>query len=163
MSLQRRGRRSALRAPLNRPVKFAQGGKEFEGKGIEVGTGGMSLWCTEPLPAGTMTTVSFTIPGRSIAITAMARVVWSRQPARGRKFGRMGLQFVALERRDRQAIHSFVNKLARNYRDLHIMLSTNKWQLEQLRQLASKARLEGFSDVQELKRRVARALEGFRA
>lgn len=156
-------RRRAQRAPLNRPVEMSVGRGKMIARGIEVGTGGMSVWCEKQLQIGEMVTVSFSLPASAIQLTAMARVVWQKPAPAGQAWWRIGLQFVVLPREERQLLRSFILKLARNYRDLHILLSMNKWKLEQLQELARKAHLSSFRDVQDLKRKVAKAMDGFRA
>ncbi len=156
-------RRHAQRAPLNRPVELMAGGRALIARGVEVGTGGMSVWCEKQIQAGEMVTVNFHLPGSASQLTAMARVAWQKPAPGGQAWWRIGLQFVALPREERQLLRSFILKLARNYRDLHILLSMNKWKLEQLQELARKAHLSSFRDVQDLKKKVARAMDGFRA
>jgi c-di-GMP-binding flagellar brake protein YcgR len=162
MAFHLQKRRRAHRAPLNRPVQISGTGGGQTARGIEVSTGGMSLWMQSQPKAGSMVTVNFTLPGSAFQITAMARVVWEKA-AGGKGWYKAGLQFVALPREERNIIGSYVNKLARCYRDLHILLSMNKWKFEQLQELARQANLESFRDVQDLKQKVARALDGFRA
>ncbi|HUU02474.1 MAG TPA: PilZ domain-containing protein [Myxococcota bacterium] len=163
MAYHLRKRRKAPRAPLNRPVELSVESKKHVGKGIEVGVGGMSIWCEKVYQSDVMVTLTFSLPGSARRITAMAKVAWIKAPAAGKKTGRMGVQFVALPREERDEIRSFVNRLAKNYRDLHIMLSMNKWKMERLKQLTSSLHLSSYRDIQELKRRVSKAMDGFRA
>lgn len=156
-------RRKAPRAPLNRPVQLQAGKHKLVCRGIEVGSGGMSLWSEKAFQPDTMVTVSFSLPASATTITAMARVAWCRQPASARSLARLGMQFVALSREERENIRSFVNRLAKNYRDLHILLAMNQWKMDQLQQLARRANLDSYRDVQDLKKKVAKAMDGFRA
>lgn len=163
MAYHLRKRRKAPRAPLNRPVELRVESKKTVGKGIEVGVGGMSVWCEKIFDKEVMVTLTFSLPGSAKRITAMAKVAWTKPPPAGKKTGRMGVQFVALPREERDEIRSFVNRLAKNYRDLHIMLSMNKWKMERLKQLTRRLHLSSYRDIQELKRRVNKAMDGFRA
>jgi Tfp pilus assembly protein PilZ len=163
MAYHLRKRRRAPRAPLNRPVEFKVDSSKHVGKGVEVGVGGMSIWTDKVYEKEKMCTITFSLPGSARRITAMAKVAWSKAPPEGRRKGRMGLQFVALPREEREEIRSFVNRLAKNYRDLHIMLSMNKWKMDRLKQLTKRVHLSSYRDIQELKKKVSKAMDGFRA
>ena len=162
MSFRLKKRRRTPRAPLNRPVRVKIGSKENNGRGIEVGIGGMSLWM-EPVPKkGQMVTVTFSLPGSARQIIAMSEVAWSTPAVAKQKKGRMGIRFVALPRDEREEIRSFVTKLARHYRDLHIMLAMNQWKMDRLKELTEAACVPAYSDLKELKERVKKAMDGFR-
>lgn len=163
MAYHLRKRRKTPRAPLNRPVQFELDGKKHMGKGLEVGIGGMSVWSDKIPSKGKMVTVNFSLPGSAKRIVAMAEVAWSKPPAKGKRKGRMGVRFVALPREERSEIRSFVTRLAKHYRDLHILLAMNKWKMDRLRELAKKANLGSYRDVKELKARVTKAMDGFRS
>ena len=163
MAYHLRKRRKTPRAPLNRPVQFEFDGKKHMGKGVEVGVGGMSVWSDKIPSRGNMVTVNFSLPGSPKRIVAMAEVAWSKPAIKGKRKGRMGVKFVALPREERGEIRSFVTRLAKHYRDLHILLAMNKWKLERLRELAKKANLTSYRDVKELKERVTKAMGGFRS
>lgn len=162
MSFRLKKRRSTPRAPLNRPVRVKVGDKERQGRGIEVGVGGMSLWLDAVPQKGQMVTVSFSLPNSAKQITAMSEVAWSKSGSSSQKRGRMGIRFVALPRDEREEIRSFVTRLARHYRDLHIMLAMNQWKLDRLKELTDAACVPPYSDVKELKERVKKAMDGFR-
>ena len=163
MAYHLRKRRQAPRAPLNRPVELIVDGKKAMGKGVEVGTGGLSAWMETPHKKNVMVTVRFSLPGSMRRITAMARVAWSKAPGAGKTTGRLGLQFVALPREEREDIRSFVNRLAKQYRDLHIMLAMNKWKMDKLKDLTKQLNLSSYRDVKELKKKVTKAMDGFRS
>jgi len=163
MAYHLRKRRRAPRAPLNRPVELSIDGSKHMCKGVEVGIGGMSVWTDKILEKNSMVTVTFSLPGSVRRITAMTKVAWAKPPASGKKNGRMGIQFVALPREERDEIRSFVNRLAKNYRDLHIMLSMNKWKMDRLKKLTKRVHLSSYRDIQELKEKVSKAMDGFRA
>lgn len=163
MAYHLRKRRKTPRAPLNRPVQFELDGKKHMGKGLEVGIGGMSVWSDTIPDKGKMVTVNFSLPGSARRIIAMSEVAWSKPPVRGKRKGRMGVRFVALPREERGLIRSFVTRLAKHYRDLHILLAMNKWKMERLRELAKKANLGSYRDIKELKARVTKAMDGFRS
>ena len=162
MSFRLKKRRSTPRAPLNRPVRVKVGNKEYQGRGIEVGIGGMSLWIGPVPDKGRMVTVTFSLPSSARQITAMSEVAWSTSNIAKGKKGRMGIRFVALPRDEREEIRSFVTRLARHYRDLHIMLAMNQWKLDRLKELTDAACVPPYSDVKELKERVKKAMDGFR-
>ena len=155
-------RRHAPRAPLARPVSVRAGTAEQVGRGIEVGIGGMSLWVNPAPPKGQMVTLSFFLPASPRQITAMAEVVWATPPVEGRKASRMGVRFVALSREERDEIRAFVNRLARHYRDLNMLLAMNEWKLDQIKALTAKALVDGYRDIKELKDKVRKAMDGFR-
>lgn len=162
MAFTLKKRRHALRAPLTRPVRVRQGEAERSGRGIEVGVGGMSLW-VHPLPAaGQVVTLIFSLPNSLRPITAMAEVVWATPAAGERKSGRTGVRFVALPREDREEIRAYVNRLAKHYRDLHILLAMNQWKMDQIRVLTARAHLDSYRDIKDLKDKVRRAMDGFR-
>lgn len=163
MAYHLRKRRKTPRAPLNRPVQFELEGTKHMGKGVEVGIGGMSVWSDKTPSKGKMVTVNFSLPGSPRRIIAMAEVAWSKPAIKGRRMGRMGVRFVALPREERSEIRSFVTRLAKHYRDLHILLAMNEWKMERLRELAKRANLTSYRDVKELKERVTKAMDGFRS
>ena len=163
MAYHLRKRRQAPRAPLNRPVEFNADGKKNMGKGIEVGIGGMSAWTEKVHEQDAMVTVTFSLPGSARRITAMSKVAWVKAAATGKRASRIGVKFVALPREERDEIRSFVNRLAKNYRDLHIMLSMNKWKMDRLKILTKRLHLGSYRDIKELKKRVIKAMDGFRA
>lgn len=138
------------------------GSKDSSGRGIEVGIGGMSLWMEAVAKKGQMVTVTFSLPGSARQITAMSEVAWATAGAARQKKGRMGIRFIALPRDEREEIRSFVTRLARHYRDLHIMLAMNQWKLDRLKELTEAACVPPYSDVKELKERVKKAMDGFR-
>lgn len=162
MAFTLKKRRRALRAPLTRPVRVRQGEAERSGRGIEVGVGGMSLWVHPAPTAGQVITLVFSLPNSLRPITAMAEVVWATPAAGERKSGRMGVRFVALPREDREEIRAYVNRLAKHYRDLHILLAMNQWKMDQIRDLTTRAHLDGYRDIKDLKDKVRRAMDGFR-
>jgi c-di-GMP-binding flagellar brake protein YcgR len=155
-------RRQAFRAPLNRPVQIKHGSAELPGRGIEVGIGGMSLWVNESLPKNGMVTVMFNLPASARQIVAMSEVVWSNPPIDGSRSGKIGVRFVALPREQREEIRAFVNRQAKHYRDLHMLLAMNEWKMEKLRELTAQAHLDAYRDIKDLKDRVRKAMDGFR-
>jgi len=163
MAFHLRKRRRVPRAPMNRPVQVQAGDNTLMGKGIETGIGGMSLWLDQPPEKGSMVTVSFSLPGSARSITAMSEVVWSQPRSQGKRVGRMGVRFVALPREERQEIRGFVNRLAKNYRDLHILLAMNEWKMERLKELTRRVGVTSYRDLKDLKARVAKAMDGFRS
>jgi uncharacterized protein (TIGR02266 family) len=163
MAFHLRKRRKAARAPLNRPVQIQKDQRKFMAKGAEVGVGGMSMWTDKPPKKGQMITVNFSLPGSARRITAMSEVVWSKPPSGGNRTGRMGIRFIALSRDDRDEIRSFVTRLAKHYRDLHILLAMNKWKMDRLKELTKRAHLTSYRDIKELKQRVSKAMDGFRS
>ena len=163
MAFHLRKRRQAPRAPLNRPVQVQVDGRKRMSKGVEVGVGGMSVWTDQVLEKGSMVTLTFTLPGSAHNITAMAEVAWCKPPPAGKRSGRMGVRFVALPREEREHIRSYVNRLAKHYRDLHILLAMNKWKMERLKELTKRVNLTSYRDIQELKELVNKAMDGFRA
>jgi Tfp pilus assembly protein PilZ len=162
MSFRLKKRRRAPRAPLSRPVQIRLAEREIVGRGIEVGIGGMSIWLEGPPDKGKMVTVTFSLPGVARRITAMSEVAWAKPAAPGKRNGRIGIRFVALPRDEREEIRTFVTRLARHYRDLHIMLAMNQWKLDRVKQLTEAAHIPAYRDVKELKERVKRAMDGFR-
>ncbi|MBW1872326.1 MAG: PilZ domain-containing protein, partial [Deltaproteobacteria bacterium] len=110
-----------------------------------------------------MVTVTFSLPGSARRITAMSKVAWVKAAPTGKRTSRIGVKFVALPREERDEIRSFVNRLAKNYRDLHIMLSMNKWKMDRLKILTKRLHLGSYRDIKELKKRVIKAMDGFRA
>jgi Tfp pilus assembly protein PilZ len=163
MAYHLRKRRKTPRAPLSRPVQFELEGTKHMGKGVEVGVGGMSVWADKIPSKGKMITVNFSLPGSPRRIIAMAEIAWSKPAVKGKRMGRMGVRFVALPREERDEIRSFVTRLAKHYRDLHILLAMNEWKMERLRELAKRANLTSYRDVKELKERVTKAMDGFRS
>jgi len=162
MTFRLKKRRKVPRAPLNRPVQVKVGNGTRNGRGIEVGIGGMSIWIEKPPDKGKMVTVTFSLPSSACRITAMAEVAWVTQAPEGKRNGRMGIRFVALPRDEREEIRSFVTRLARHYRDLHIMLAMNQWKLDRIKELTEAAHVPAYRDVKELKERVKKAMDGFR-
>lgn len=163
MAFHLRKRRKAPRAPLNRPVQILQEKNKYMAKGAEVGIGGMSMWTDKVVDQGKMVTITFSLPGSARRITAMSEVVWSKPPASGSRSGRMGVRFIALSREEREEIRTFVTRLAKNYRDLHILLAMNKWKMDRLKELTKRVHLTSYRDIKELKRRVSKAMDGFRS
>jgi hypothetical protein len=161
MAFTLKKRRKVPRAPLNRPVLVKSGEREFTGRGIEVGVGGMSLWL-DNLPRTPMLTVHFSLPGSSRRITAMAERVWTRPAAGEGRAAQLGVRFVALPRDEREEIRTYVTKLARCYRDLHILLAMNEWKLDRVQTLTQAAHIAAYRDMKELKERVQKAMDGFR-
>jgi len=161
MAFTLKKRRKAPRAPLNRPIAITAAGQELKGRGIEVGIGGMSLWI-DRLPAATVLTVTFSLPGSARRITAMGERVWARPAAADRRPAQLGLRFVALPRDEREEIRTFVTKLSRHYRDLHILLAMNEWKLDRIQDLVKVAHIPAFRDMKDLKERVQKAMDGFR-
>ncbi len=162
MGFRLKKRRRVPRAPLNRPVEVKIERREVMGRGIEVGIGGMSVWLESPPDKGKMVTVTFSLPGSARRITAMSEVAWNRPPVSGKRIGRMGIRFVALPRDERAEIRTFVTRLARHYRDLHIMLAMNQWKLDRVKKLTDEAHVQPYRDIKELKERVKKAMDGFR-
>lgn len=162
MSFRLKKRRRAPRAPLNRPVRIKIGERERNGRSIEVGIGGMSLWLDRAPGKGRMVTLYFNLPGSPQRITAMAEVAWSRPAVGGGRKGQMGVRFVALPRDERERIRTYVTHLARHYRDLHIMLAMNRWKLDRVMELTEAAHMPPYRDIKELKDRVKKAMDGFR-
>ncbi|MBN2495117.1 MAG: PilZ domain-containing protein [Deltaproteobacteria bacterium] len=162
MAFHLKRRRKAPRAPLNRAVQFKMGSEELSGRGIEVGVGGMSIWAERVPDKGSMVTLRFSLPGSARQVTAMAEVVWSRSPAGGKRNGSMGVKFIALPRDERNEIRSFVTRMARQYRDLHILLAMNEWKMERLKELTEAAHLSSYRDIKELKEKIKKAMDGFR-
>lgn len=162
MGFRLKKRRRAPRAPLSRPVQVKLADQETTGRGIEVGIGGMSIWLEGPPEQGKMVTVTFHLPGCARRITAMSEVAWSMPAAAGKRNGRIGIRFVALPREEREEIRSFVTRLARHYRDLHIMLAMSQWKLDRVKSLTESAHIPAYRDIKELKERVQKAMDGFR-
>lgn len=162
MTFRLKKRRRVPRAPLNRPVEIKVEDKARKGRGIEVGIGGMSIWLEKPPHEGQMVTVTFSLPASARRITAMAEVAWVKPAPEGKRNGRIGIRFVALPRDEREEIRTFVTRLARHYRDLHIMLAMNQWKLERIKELTEAAHVPAYRDVKELKDRVKKAMDGFR-
>jgi len=161
MAFTLKKRRKAPRAPLNRPIEVTVGGQQIKGRGIEVGIGGMSLWL-DRVPEAAVINVTFSLPGSAHRITAMCERMWSCPPAGERRSAQLGVRFVALSRDEREEIRIYVTKLARTYRDLHILLAMNEWKLDRVQELVRVAHIPAFRDLKDLKERVQKAMDGFR-
>jgi hypothetical protein len=155
-------RRHAIRAPLIRPVQVNLGDKQVMGQGIEVGTSGMSLWMNEVPEKGKMVTLSFFLPSNSRHILAMSEVSWRQPPIPDVRAGKVGVRFVALPREEREEIRSFINRIAKLYRDLNILLAKDDWKMEQVRAITEAAFVGSYRDIKDLKDKVRRAMDGLR-
>lgn len=156
-------RRRSHRAPFNRRVQIKNADSKSDCRSLNISMAGMAL-TTESMPKeGTVFTLTFSLPGSIQRIAAMSEVAWTRKLGKSKRKYKVGLRFIALGREEREEIDSFVKRLERSYRDLHFLLSKDQWQLEQIHKLAERSYLTPYKDTQELKKRVNRAMDGFRA
>jgi uncharacterized protein (TIGR02266 family) len=80
--------------------------------GSNVSAGGAFLKSELLLEEGEALSLEFSVPGHERPFRAQAKVAWVRRfPADGEEAG-MGLEFVAMEDHDRQALTQFLSRVA---------------------------------------------------
>lgn len=80
---------------------------------VNLGTGGLFLEMSDPLPAETPLTLEFSLPDRPSKIRCRGRVAWVNEPGKKKKAtlpAGIGLQFLDLSLDDLHAIREFVEK-----------------------------------------------------
>ena len=105
-------RRSATRAPVDRPIKlqFDDSMEVIEGLCSNVSIGGMFILFDNSRPPGSLVRFELEVPGNN-AIRGLGEVVWTRAKSDlGGPEAGFGLKFRFLEQRDRQMIFKLVSQ-----------------------------------------------------
>jgi serine/threonine-protein kinase len=101
-------RRRHARAPYLTPVRIQHMGGILDGRSEDVSLGGMLVVTSGPAPSGNVAIIRFALPTTGRVVGVRAHVRWTRQQP-GRTA--MGLEFIDLDERAREAIASYVSWL----------------------------------------------------
>ena len=103
--------RGLARVSLEAEVQIIHGQQELRATARNVSRGGIFVESDRAMPLAAEVALEFRLPEAKHSLAPTAQVIWHRPPANGFAHG-MGLQFLALESAEAEAIDSFIYERA---------------------------------------------------
>ena len=102
--------RSGRRVPIQLLVDYKADGNYLFDFCKDLGTGGVFIQTTKPLPMGALIDLTFTIPDSKETLMTKGTVIWVQDPVIGRKdlMPGMGVQFKGFSGDQRRLLEEFV-------------------------------------------------------
>lgn len=100
------------RIPIQMLVDYRSGGNYLFDFCRDMGTGGVFIETTKPLPVGSDLELTFTIPDSKETLSTTGRVIWAQPPVADRKdisVG-MGVQFANFSEHHRRTLDQFIQR-----------------------------------------------------
>lgn len=104
--------REQVRVPVQLLVDYRADGHYLFDFCRDLGTGGVFIETSSPLPAGSTLDLTFTIPDSKQTLRTSGTVIWAQPPVDGRKnlTPGMGIQFSGFTGEQRTALEEFVRR-----------------------------------------------------
>lgn len=100
------------RVPIQLLVDYKADGSYLFDFCRDLGTGGVFIQTSKPLPTGSDIDLTFTIPDSKETLNTKGTVIWAQQPVAGRKdlVPGMGVQFSGFSGEQRRLLEGFVER-----------------------------------------------------
>jgi|LauGreDrversion4_2_1035121.scaffolds.fasta_scaffold02529_2 type IV pilus assembly protein PilZ len=100
------------RVPIQLLVDYRADGSYLFDFCRDLGTGGVFIQTSKPLPTGSTIDLTFTIPDSKETLNTKGTVIWAQQPVGGRKdlVPGMGVQFSGFSGEQRRLLEGFVER-----------------------------------------------------
>jgi uncharacterized protein (TIGR02266 family) len=103
--------RSGRRIPIQLLVDYKSDGNYLFDFCRDLGTGGVFIQTTKPLPTGSAIDLTFTIPDSKETLNAKGTVIWVQgQVSKSEASAGMGVQFAAFSNDQRKLLEDFVKR-----------------------------------------------------
>lgn len=104
--------RTDHRVPIQLLVDYRSGGNYLFDFCRDVGSGGVFIETSKPLPMGAEMELTFTIPDSKETLRTVGKVIWSQAPIQDRKdiTAGMGVQFTNFSEQNRKTLDQFISR-----------------------------------------------------
>ena len=104
--------RTDHRVPIQMLVDYKSGGNYLFDFCRDLGTGGVFIESSKPLPVGSDLELTFTIPDSKETLRTSGKVIWSQPPIQDRKevLPGMGVQFANFSESNRKTLDKFIER-----------------------------------------------------
>lgn len=151
----RSNQRKLPRAPIQAPAVVTVGTEKLEGTLLQIGEGGLFIELKKEPKTAAPISVSFELPGFGPQ-RATAEIRWSVRPGQLRiapTAQGVGCRFSSVMPQTKEQISQYVKRMKQTYSQLQFALALNR-PTPQFQALLREVKLDGISDLKQLKERV---------